>query len=109
MTLWLSWVDYGKSYRPVALGLKTALAKNDGCIESRGLGEAQRAALDYHADIVTVRLERRSKPDCPLLLVQGREGVSEPVPAGWAQIWEGGRPHDRERYRLYRRNDGSRH
>ena len=103
MTLWLSWVDYGKSYRPVALGLQKALPKNTRCIESRGLGEAQRAAFDYHAEIVTARLERRAKADCPFLLVQGREGASDPVSAAWVQVWEGNRPHDRERYRLYRR------
>jgi 4-amino-4-deoxy-L-arabinose transferase-like glycosyltransferase len=103
MTLWLSWIDYGKSYRPVALSLQKALPKNNRCIESRGLGEAQRAAFDYHADITTVRLERNNAPDCPLLLVQSREGSNDPIPAGWVQIWEGNRPHDKERYRLYRR------
>jgi 4-amino-4-deoxy-L-arabinose transferase-like glycosyltransferase len=103
MTLWLSWIDYGKSYRPVALGLQRALPRNARCVESRGLGEPQRAAFDYHADIVTVRLERRPKADCPFLLVQSREGASDPAPEGWVRIWEGNRPHDRERYVLYRR------
>ncbi len=103
MTLWLPWVDYGKSYRPVALAMKQALPANTRCIESNGLGEAQRAAFDYHAAISTIRLELRDNPGCPLLLVQGRPGASDGVGARWTLIWEGSRPRDHERYRLYRR------
>jgi 4-amino-4-deoxy-L-arabinose transferase-like glycosyltransferase len=103
MTLWLSWVDYGKSYRPVALAMQKALPKNPRCIESSGLGEAQRAAFDYHAGITTIRLERRDKAGCPVLLVQSRQGSSDRVGPGWVLVWEGGRPRDQERYRLYRR------
>jgi 4-amino-4-deoxy-L-arabinose transferase-like glycosyltransferase len=103
MTLWLSWIDYGKSYRPVALAMHKAVPKSARCIESRGLGDAQRAAFDYHAEIVTVRLERRTDANCPLLLVQGSPEVSDRVGPGWTLVWEGSRPRDRERYRLYRR------
>src|SRR3990170_1313774 len=57
MTLWIDWIDYGRSYRPVALALKRALPTGSRCIESRGLGEAQRAAFDYHVGVLTRRAE----------------------------------------------------
>jgi 4-amino-4-deoxy-L-arabinose transferase-like glycosyltransferase len=103
MTLLLSWIDYGKSYRTVALALRQALPAEARCVESRGLGETQRAVFDYRAGIVTERQERGSGARCPYLLVQGRPGVDDRVGAGWKLRWEGGRPRDRERYRLYQR------
>jgi len=103
MTLMLQWIDYGKSYRPVALSMRKAIPDGVRCIESRGLGEAQRAAFDYHADIQTVRLEGRDTAGCPMLLVQGTPDVGEGVGPGWVFVWEGNRPRDHERYRLYRR------
>src|SRR5262249_2644428 len=42
-TLMLSWIDYGKSYRAVATALRKHVPENARCVESRGLGEAQRA------------------------------------------------------------------
>ncbi len=103
LTLMLQWVDYGKSYRPVALSMRKAIPENVRCIESRDLGEAQRAAFDYHAEVLTVRLERRETAGCPMLLVQGTPDVGEGVGPGWVLVWEGNRPRDHERYRLYRR------
>ena len=109
MTLWLGWIDYGKTYRPVARSLAGALAKafprGASCIESRNLGESQRAALDYHADIVTRRLEVYGESRCPALLVQSRPGDDDrALSHDWKRIWEGNRPRDKERYRLYVRN-----
>jgi 4-amino-4-deoxy-L-arabinose transferase-like glycosyltransferase len=103
LTLWLPWIDYGKSYRPVALSMQKAIPANVRCIESRGLGEAQRAAFDYHAEVLTVRLERRDTAGCPMLLVQATPDIGEGVGPGWVLAWEGNRPRDHERYRLYRR------
>lgn len=103
ITLILPWIDYGKTYRPVAQALLAHLPRQHGCIASRGLGEAQRAAFDYHAGIVTQRIERRERHNCRLLLVQ--DNAREPeVSRGeqWKKIWEGNRPGDRsEKYRLY--------
>ncbi|HKC45303.1 MAG TPA: glycosyltransferase, partial [Burkholderiales bacterium] len=74
------------------------------CVESRGLGVSQRAALHYHAGLVTRRVEAHGWSDCPYLLVQidTRAPAAEPEPP-WKRVWEGRRPRDRERYRLYRR------
>ena len=103
-TLWLGWIDYGRSYRSVAEGLRTHLPTRYSCIESRGVRLAQRALFDYHAGIETRRQEIHGKTKCPYLLVQTntRERAADPG-REWQRIWEGSRPRDRERYRLYRR------
>ena len=36
MTLWLPWIDYGRSYRPVALSLKAAMTARAGMALSTG-------------------------------------------------------------------------
>ena len=104
-TLWLGWIDYGKSYRTVAASLHKALPAAARCVESRGLGATQRAVFHYHAGLVTRRAEVHGRTGCPYLLVQSstREPAVEPGP-GWVRVWEGSRPRDRERYRLYRRS-----
>ena len=125
MTLWLSWIDYGKSYQPVAQSLSAALRKaapsGAYCIQSSNLGESQRAALDYHAGIMTRRMElndsgvsarsnevsERSNAGqqavrCALLLVQARpDDDDRQWSSQWRRVWEGSRPRDHERYRLY--------
>jgi len=103
MLLWLPWIDYGKSYRTLAHSLQASLPEQPGCIASRGLGEAQRAAFDYHAGIVTERHRNRARRDCRLLLVQDNARIPETSPgAPWKKIWEGNRAGDRsEKFRLY--------
>ena len=108
MTLWIGWIDYGKSYRSVVAGAVAAVASSaprSGCIASVGLGETQRAVFHYHGGLVTERLETGRGSQCNTLLAQARIGSAEPAPGpGWTQVWEGARPRDRERYRLYYRN-----
>ena len=101
--LWLPWIDYGKSYRQLSRSLQASLPKQPGCIASQGLGEAQRAAFDYHAGIVTERTETHPRHDCRLLVVQSNARLPEASPgAAWKKIWEGNRPGDRsEKFRLY--------
>jgi 4-amino-4-deoxy-L-arabinose transferase-like glycosyltransferase len=106
MTLILSWIDYGKSYWPVAIAMKKNIPEGTRCVESRGLDEAQRAIFDYRVEIVTQRVERYGDRRCPLLLVQAHLGDSDNLGPGWKFLWEGRRPRDRERYRLYQRIGG---
>jgi 4-amino-4-deoxy-L-arabinose transferase-like glycosyltransferase len=109
-TLWLSWIDYGKSYRRVGESLRKALPADARCVESRGLGETQRAVFHYHAGLVTHRAEVHGATGCPYLLVQGDTRIQAVEPeSGWTRVWEGHRqPRDRERYRLYRRTGARR-
>jgi 4-amino-4-deoxy-L-arabinose transferase-like glycosyltransferase len=102
-TLWLPWADHVKSYRSVALQLKSVMPAGANCVAGRELGAPQRAALSYHAAIEPVAGERGR--DCSVLIVQGHpKNEVAPVGAGWKKLADVGRPGDRgERYRLYRR------
>ncbi|HKY02016.1 MAG TPA: hypothetical protein VJM53_05640 [Burkholderiales bacterium] len=103
-TLWLDWIDHGRSYRTVAQAARKQLPRHYTCIESRGLGISQRAVFDYHAGIVTKRQEVHGKMNCPYLLVETKTDESRASPGPqWRLIWTGNRPRDRERYRLYRK------
>jgi 4-amino-4-deoxy-L-arabinose transferase-like glycosyltransferase len=105
-TIWLDWIDYAKSYRSVAASLRKALPAKARCVESRDLGVTQRAAFHYHAGILTRRYEVEGPTDCPYLLVQANTRAPSVEPErGWVRVWEGQRPRDRERYRLYRRSE----
>lgn len=105
MTLWLPWLDAGKSYRSMISSLQQALPAQHGCLSSRNLGEPQRALLEYYAGITTRRTEVHKNIECDLLLTQG--GANDPdTPPGaeWRKIWQGNRPGDKsERYRLFQR------
>ena len=113
-TLCLSWIDYAKSYRSMAVSLRNALPAHYDCIASVGLGESQRGMLDYMVDIDTRRRETNPRAECELLLVEtnGNAPDTDPGP-GWQEIWQGTRPGDtKERHRLYKRITaiaGSRH
>lgn len=107
IALWLPWIEYGKSYRGVAISLKQGLPPNSmghgECIAGRDLGGAQRASLQYFSGIVTLRADTHAATACGLLLEQGG-AKSRPAPVGWRKLWEGHRPGDRsERLRLYQR------
>ena len=104
MTLWLPWIDYGKSYEGVARELRRAIPAGTRCIESRNLGMAQRAAFDYHVGVLTHRAEAGRSGKCNIVLVQLRIGEERDIGPGWKRIWEGSRPRERERYRLYVKN-----
>jgi hypothetical protein len=102
--LWMPWADYQKSYRSVALQLRSKLPIGAECLAQRGLGVPQAAALDYHADIRTVPFDIAQPRACPLLLVQGHPRHEFDAPGrGWTKLADVGRPGDRsERFRLYR-------
>jgi hypothetical protein len=102
--LLMPWADYQKSYRPVALQLRSNIPVGLGCIAEKGLGVSQAAALDYHGGIRAQAFDAARPQACPLLLVQGNPKNEFDGPgAGWVKLADVGRPGDRgERYRLYR-------
>jgi 4-amino-4-deoxy-L-arabinose transferase-like glycosyltransferase len=102
--LWMPWVDFQKSYRSVALQLRSKIPVAAACIAQRGLGVPQAAALDYHADIRPQAYDIARPRACPLLIVQGSPQHEFDAPGtGWAKLADVGRPGDRsERFRLYR-------
>jgi 4-amino-4-deoxy-L-arabinose transferase-like glycosyltransferase len=105
MTLWLPWIDYGRSYRGVAQSMHASMAAaargTDACVHAVNLGLAERASFAYFG---RVRFTGRGAP-CPWQLAQGTRGAPPSPPAGARLAWEGHRPGDRdELFRLYRSN-----
>jgi 4-amino-4-deoxy-L-arabinose transferase-like glycosyltransferase len=102
--LWMPWADYIKSYRSVALQLRSKIPVGGNCIAQKSLGISQAAALDYHGGIRARPFDIVRPNACPLLLVQGNPKHEFDGPgAGWVKLADVGRPGDRgERYRLYR-------
>lgn len=100
-TLWLPWLDHAKSYRGVFADLRKHVPSDAGCVASGGLGESQRAMLQYFAGPLTVRNE---KADCRLLLVQTPTSRAPEPDAQWRLAWQGARPGDtKEWYWLFAR------
>jgi hypothetical protein len=102
--LLMPWADYLKSYRSVALQLRSKIPVGSACIAQKSLGVSQAAALDYHAGIRARPFDIVRPNACPLLLVQGSlQHEFDGPDAGWVKLADVGRPGDRaERYRLYR-------
>ena len=100
MTLWLPWIDYGRSYQSVALSLKAALPAPAAraCVTAQDLGLAERASFVYFA---AIRFGE-ARDNCRWALRQGARGDGPRTPPGMRLVWEGNRPGDRnERFRLY--------
>jgi len=102
--LWMPWADYQKSYRNVALQLRSKIPVGASCMVQKGLGVSQSAALDYHGGIRARPFDIVRPNACPLMLVQGSPQHEFDGPGtGWVKLADIGRPGDRsERYRLYR-------
>jgi 4-amino-4-deoxy-L-arabinose transferase-like glycosyltransferase len=102
--LWMPWADYQKSYRSVALQLRSKIPVDAACIAQRGLGVPQGAALDYYGDIRPRAFDFARPRACPLVLVQGTPQHEFDAPgSGWTKLADVGRPGDKgERFRLYR-------
>lgn len=105
-TLWLPWVNYGKSYSGVALQMAEALPEGGSCVESN-VGPAQRASFAYFGNIPFAGFD---DIDCDLLLLQDdnrrQDNARRLVRADeqWRLLWEGRRASDRhERFRLYQK------
>jgi 4-amino-4-deoxy-L-arabinose transferase-like glycosyltransferase len=101
-TLWLPWLNHGKSHKQPFAQLKQHLPANYNCIASAGLGPAHRALLHYYAGITTRQVEDFHGIECNLFVLQfnPRDPDDRPGP-GWKVLWEGGRPGDKkERFRL---------
>jgi 4-amino-4-deoxy-L-arabinose transferase-like glycosyltransferase len=102
-TLWLPWINYNKSYAPVAARLAENIPDKRICVDTN-VGWAQRASFAYFGDI---RFSGFNGNTCGYLLLQDtvpkRNRPSSPeFMNGMRLLWEGNRPSDRtERFRLY--------
>jgi len=102
MTLWLPWLDNGKSYRGMVVSLQHAMPKHHGCITRLDIGDTQRAMLQYFGNITTHTQEQLV---CDLLLVHGERAASlVEKEITWVKLWEGNRKGVKsEPFRLYQR------
>lgn len=101
-TLSMPWLNYGKSYRTVFENISWPMAR---CVASKGLGESERAMLDYYADRLTLRHEISSGRECDVLFIQGYSavGIKNIDSATWQLIWSGARPGDSwQKFWLYK-------
>jgi 4-amino-4-deoxy-L-arabinose transferase-like glycosyltransferase len=104
MTLGLPLVDQARSYRAVARRIASELPADSACTARRNVGDAQRASLDYFAQVRTIREDDAGAARCKALLVQATPLRAPVVAAQWTEAWRGARPGDRnELFILYRR------
>jgi 4-amino-4-deoxy-L-arabinose transferase-like glycosyltransferase len=113
MTLWISEVNYSRTYRGVAFQLQSALDNSksgaNACVRTDGVGLPQRASFAYFSNVQFTPIDLGGQPiyNCPLLLRQDSAHSPESEPAAekghyWHLLWEGRRPSDRdERFKLY--------
>lgn len=92
-TIWLPWLDAGKSYRAMFASMQQAVPVQYNCLASRNLGESQRAMLHYFTSMISER-EELYQTGCNLVLVQGRDDLTAYSDRNWNIIWEGRRPGD---------------
>lgn len=92
-TIWLPWLDAGKSYRDMLTSMRQAMPLQYDCLSSRSLGEPQRAMLHYLTGIISER-EELYQPHCSLLLVQGHPQSTDSPGQDWRILWEGQRLGD---------------
>ena len=107
MTLWLPWLNYSQSYAPVAKQLGASLPAGYRCVDTDGVGPAQRASFAY---LGGVTFSRPGDEACDFLLVQDdglrRKGAQmKKVDGKVTLLWQGRRAADRhEFFRLFRRD-----
>lgn len=107
-TLLLPWINDARSYREPFAQLQEALPQTawsgaaNACVASYQLGESERAMLDYFIDVRPVQIfDLNHTVPCRLLLVLDKSGHRVEPPAGWREVWQGGRDGDsNERFRL---------
>ncbi len=100
--LWLPWIDYGKTYRPVVMAIRQVLPVDANCVSQSGLSASQRAALDYFGQLRPIDAQNPEATACGWLLRQGNQ--QESSLDGWQLYWSGHRPGDNnEWFRLYQR------
>ena len=106
-SLWMPWIDYGKTFRGVSASLQKALPDTVDCVAAANLPLSFLAALDYFEGIRTIPQKNDEAAHCSWLLVQGiQHNSANLTEAGWRKVWEGNRPSDRradDRFHLYRR------
>ncbi|MDO4641852.1 MAG: glycosyltransferase family 39 protein [Neisseria sp.] len=103
MTLFLSWLDKAKSYRPVVEHMEAAapadLLNGQACI---GIAAHEKAARLAWGEYSRLSLHVNDE-GCAYRLVLTRK--NEPQPQGWQKIWQGNRPRSKDMVFVLMRKD----
>jgi 4-amino-4-deoxy-L-arabinose transferase-like glycosyltransferase len=106
MTLWLPALNSGSGYRADFTDLKKSLPAHYACIaRSPGLGESERAMLEYYTGIRTRRMDPAGTSACDLLLEQRPGRAGRLAGPEWDEIWHYNHPsmHPKDIFTLYRK------
>lgn len=106
-SLWMPWIDYGKTFRDVSASLKKELPEKLDCVAGTSLPLAFRASLDYFEGIRTLPQKSDEAAKCSWLLIQGNvRDLGSLAASGWKEVWSGNRPSDRsasDKFHLFKR------
>lgn len=105
MTLLLPWLDASKAYREVFGDAARHLPPGTRCVVLYGLGESERAMVDYYMH-VTPRTAGVREDECEAALWMGSSNTLHHYPDArvWRPIWSGSRPGEMwERFELFTR------
>ncbi len=105
MTLWLPALNSGSSYRADFTDLRKSLPPNYTCIASTGLGESERAMLEYFAGVRTRRADASGPGECDFLLEQRAGRFGRMAGPEWRELWQYKHPSTRPKdiFTLYRK------
>lgn len=89
MTLWLPWFESGSGYQPMLTRLKQQLPPASTHVMSYGLGESERALLEYYTGVLPRRIEINGVLDCDYVLIEtGSRRMETPLGKEWKTVWE---------------------
>jgi 4-amino-4-deoxy-L-arabinose transferase-like glycosyltransferase len=105
MTLWLPALNSGSSFRADFTDLRNSLPQRYSCVASSGLGESERAMLEYFTGIRTRRTETAGPGNCDLLLEQRAGQFGRLAGPDWQEIWQRRHPSVKPKdiFTLYRK------
>ena len=96
-TLWLPWLDAAKSYRSVFDEVKKRMPPGANCVVMHGLGESERAMVEYYLGVVA-RERHVHEEECGALMWEGNlhKNRGWPWPGQWKLVWRGHRTGETE-------------
>ena len=96
-TLWLPWLDAAKSYRSVFDEVKKRMPPGANCVVMHGLGESERAMVEYYLGVVA-RERHVHEEECGALMWEGNlhKNRGWPWPGQWKLVWRGHRRGETE-------------
>lgn len=111
-SLWMQWIDYGKTFRAVSSSVARVVADPNECLANANLPDAIVSSLHYFDGLRTVPFQTKESAQCRWLIMQGQPRDPGAIAdAGWRKVWEGRRPGDRresDKFQLYRRSGSAR-